>query len=266
MKIHFFLFISMLFYNLNAQNELDFWVGNWNVYSAKDNSLAGKNSIQKINTTYSEHWKGVNGFEGTSFTLLVKSNQKWQQTWVDNTNNQIDFQGHFTKDTLHLFSSKHYNSKGVSQIQKMQIIKVNDTLVHQIGKLSYDDGKTWQLNYFLLYKKLPQTEIKKILKADDVLGKKRNQDCKTISLSETILKYTTELKKLDLSHCSSNFKAAFYKHIEAWEAMISITDKYPNLRGEMHQLFKQIETKNDTEFKSKLANIWSTWDEIEKTI
>lgn len=49
--------------------------------------------------------------------------------------------------------------------------------------------------------------------------------------------------------------------------MLEITNKYPELRGEMHNLFDQLEKGNDAaEFKRYLKQIWDTWAEIEKFI
>lgn len=49
--------------------------------------------------------------------------------------------------------------------------------------------------------------------------------------------------------------------------MVKITDKYSGYRGEMHELFKKIESEKDsTEFKIRLKAIWNTWGKVEKAI
>ena len=109
--------------------------------------------------------------------------------------------------------------------------------------------------------------VESIIKKDSELGKVRNHACEKLSLSETIIEYTTALKQLDFSACEKEFEVAFSSHINAWENAVSITDKYPMLRGEMHDLFDKIElTSDSTEFKSLVASIWSTWGEVESAM
>lgn len=109
--------------------------------------------------------------------------------------------------------------------------------------------------------------INKILDADSKLGKERNVLCKTVSLSETIKTYVAGMKTLDFENCPQDFTKAFNSHIEAWNAMIPVTDNYPNLRGEMHDLFKEIEKSNDSiVFTKKLSSIWDTWAIVEERI
>lgn len=109
--------------------------------------------------------------------------------------------------------------------------------------------------------------IEKIIAADEKVGKIRNHACEKISMSQTIKNYVDALRKLDFSDCPTNFTKAFEKHINAWEKMIDITNKYPDMRGEMHDLFDELEKGEDSEtFKPLLKAIWDTWDDIEKTM
>ena len=109
--------------------------------------------------------------------------------------------------------------------------------------------------------------VKTIIAIDDSLGKIRNHQCEEISLSETIKNYTASLRSLDYSQCPQSFSNAFMSHIDAWNNVIEVTDKYSDLRGEMHELFDQIkQTSDSTQFKSLVAEIWNTWADIEKEI
>ena len=112
---------------------------------------------------------------------------------------------------------------------------------------------------------LPESScIEKIIAADSQLGKIRNHACEKQSLSLTISEYIAALKKLDYSGCPEAFVKAFNRHQQAWLDMIPVTDKYPELRGEMHDLFDIIERASDAEtFKIRLKGIWDTWAEVE---
>jgi len=61
-------------------------------------------------------------------------------------------------------------------------------------------------------------------------------------LSKSIINYTKALSNLDYTLCPETFSNAFNQHTITWNNMIEITNKYPTLRGEMHDLFGQIET------------------------
>ncbi|MFN0034398.1 MAG: hypothetical protein ACKVUS_04975 [Saprospiraceae bacterium] len=99
---------------------------------------------------------------------------------------------------------------------------------------------------------------------DDSLGKARNHACEAIGLSETIRQYATGMGKINHQNCPAAFTEAFKKHREAWLALIPITDQYPELRGEMHDLFKQIEAgEHAAQFKPLVKTVWDTWAEVE---
>ena len=83
--------------------------------------------------------------------------------------------------------------------------------------------------------------------------------CEKVSLSETIQVYVDSLSTLDFSSCPEKFASSFQEHIDAWKAMIAVTDNFPDLRGEMHDIFDEIEkSENPGEFKTRLDKIWST--------
>ena len=106
--------------------------------------------------------------------------------------------------------------------------------------------------------------IERVLQADNKLGTIRNHACEKIPLSETIRDYTKGMKALSYKGCKEVFTTAFDRHREAWDAMIPVTDHFPDLRGEMHDLFNIIEkSERADEFKPRLKAIWDTWAEVE---
>ncbi|MBC8756378.1 hypothetical protein H2O64_17010 [Kordia sp. YSTF-M3] len=102
--------------------------------------------------------------------------------------------------------------------------------------------------------------VKQIFEKDSIFGNIRNHASENISLSETINNYSKNLKSLDFSHCPKEFESAYQKHIDAWLDFRKVSDKYPLLRGELHDIFAIIEKSEDsTEFKSRLNQILETW-------
>lgn len=113
------------------------------------------------------------------------------------------------------------------------------------------------------------TEVEKarmdrVIAIDDSIGKIRNKECKKIPLSQTITNYTGKMKQIDLVGCPKEFTKSFNEHIRSWENLTQVTDKYPDMRGEMHDLFKKLEKSQDSAVFKKLKNdVWDTWDVIE---
>ena len=64
--------------------------------------------------------------------------------------------------------------------------------------------------------------MERVMAKDAKLGKIRNHNCEKISLSETILIYVDNLKKIDFSDCPEDFTKAFQSHQGAWLEMIKV--------------------------------------------
>lgn len=111
----------------------------------------------------------------------------------------------------------------------------------------------------------PSGCMQRILAKDDSLSTIRNLACQKISLDQSISNYTRSLESMDFRYCPEQFTNAFTAHRRAWEALIPITKKYDDMRGEMHFLFKELEAGQDsTLFKQNLKRVWDTWAEVEK--
>lgn len=77
--------------------QLDFWVGDWQVYN-EDDQLAGENSITKSadGCQLLEHWSGQGGASGHSQTFYNPATEKWRQVWVG-SGSIIDIEGGMTE-------------------------------------------------------------------------------------------------------------------------------------------------------------------------
>ncbi|MBK8956594.1 MAG: hypothetical protein IPM34_13705 [Saprospiraceae bacterium] len=107
--------------------------------------------------------------------------------------------------------------------------------------------------------------MQRILAKDDSLGQIRNLACTSEALPIVITNYSKALASLDFKYCPENFTSAFNNHRNAWESLIPFLEKYADKRDEMHLLFKEIESGEDsTIFKQKLKAVWDSWAEVEK--
>ena len=106
--------------------------------------------------------------------------------------------------------------------------------------------------------------ILNVLMMDDSIGAVRNHACETMTLETTIENYVAGMGTANLTDCPAVFREAFKNHRVAWKNMIPLVAKYPDMRGEMHDLFDVIAEGEDAEeFEVLLKAIWDTWDEVE---
>ncbi|HHL32379.1 MAG TPA: hypothetical protein ENJ41_07305 [Oceanospirillales bacterium] len=108
--------------------------------------------------------------------------------------------------------------------------------------------------------------INSILEKDSRLGEIRNHSSEQISLSKTIDDYTHSVKSLDFNNCPDEFTTAFHNHLKAWQELKKVSDKYPELRGELHEIFAELEkTEDSSEFKLLQTKISDTWKVVKET-
>lgn len=129
---------------------LDFWVGEWEV-KGKNGQVAGKSSIQISldSCLIIENWTGTSGGTGKSFNFYNANNAYWQQTWVDNSGGSIEFiEGRFENSTLQFARSRPLSD---GSIKRLSFSKIDENRVRQLGETSLDEGKTWSIEYDLIY-------------------------------------------------------------------------------------------------------------------
>jgi len=108
--------------------------------------------------------------------------------------------------------------------------------------------------------------INRVLAADDIFGRERNQDCRTVSLDSTIVKYVNAMHTINFEGCPDSFTSAFAEHISAWQSSLPFFSKHAQLRGEMHALFEEIRSLNEQskiDLESIEKEIWGSWAKVE---
>lgn len=86
-------------HDVPGARDFDFWVGEWNVYSAADGEFGGTNRISKRSNgcLILEEWTSVTGGDGTSMNYLDPTTGQWRQIWMG-SNNYIDYSGGLNDD------------------------------------------------------------------------------------------------------------------------------------------------------------------------
>lgn len=99
----------------DAHKQFHFWIGEWNAYDTTG-ILLGTNKIviDQDKCLMIENWKSANSsFTGTSYNYYDRTDESWNQTWVDNQGSNLMLKGKFTDGKIILRSKLKENSNGV---------------------------------------------------------------------------------------------------------------------------------------------------------
>jgi hypothetical protein len=140
--------------------ELDFWLGEWDVYSGGD--LVGRNVIAKVlnGCAVTELWTDVGGGEGRSLFYYVPGARQWRQVWVtgaalapggvkekrliERVGSGVRFQGEITA------------ASGARYLDRTTLTPNADGTVRQLIEISRDQGVTWTPTFDGTYRRRKQ--------------------------------------------------------------------------------------------------------------
>lgn len=138
-----------------VRQQLDFWIGSWNVYITGTKYLAGTNTIVKeaAGCTLHESWVSATGGEtGVSLTYYDQSAGFWEQTYVANNSNITVYRdGVFTGNSM-VFKFKA-KRRGKEITGKFTLERISSTEIRQYQEESTDNGTTWKRTFDFTYKK-----------------------------------------------------------------------------------------------------------------
>ncbi len=134
-------------------SRFDFWIGKWDL--TWDDSLKGTNIITKeldgcvIHESFSD---SLAKFYGRSYSVFNPTKGVWQQTWVDNSGNYMDFVGIFENEKMTLGRS-FVGPKGKTVMQRMIFSNISDSSLDWSWESSLDGGKNWKQNWLIHYER-----------------------------------------------------------------------------------------------------------------
>ena len=138
-------------------HQLDFWVGNWDVYPTGKDKLVAHSLIESVyGCGIRENWmplgKEVNG-GGGSLSLYDPKRKQWRQTWIDSTGTRVDLDGGFSNGVMSITGLwANFAGPGKDALVRMNYQKQPDGQVRQWAEASTDDGKSWQPAFDFLYR------------------------------------------------------------------------------------------------------------------
>ena len=153
--------------NRNAQpcehdplyRQFDYWLGTWDVRpnGAPATTPPATNVITKIHNgcVILESWTAP-GSTGQSFNIYDRVSGKWRQTWVDSSGGLHEYTGGL-RDGNMTYEGDIPAPPGQSGRMHVRLtfFKRPDGSVRQFSERTPDGGKTWQVNYDLIYTRRP---------------------------------------------------------------------------------------------------------------
>ena len=134
--------------------QLDFWVGEWEVFSG--NQKVGDSSIQLIlkNCVVLENWTDTTGGQGKSFNKYDPAKKAWEQFWVEDDGATNYFTGSLVEGEMRYELAKTRRD-GSKLMRHLTFSKLPDGSVRQLSQASTDSGKSWLVEYDFVYRKKP---------------------------------------------------------------------------------------------------------------
>lgn len=158
----FFCYFLLLSYPAFSQHDsalFDFWIGKWDLtWKDPDGTTArGSNIISKIldSSVIHENFEALSGqakgFKGQSVSVLDNRTKTWKQTWVDNQNSYLPFDGGAEGNKR--FFMQEFVRNGALIKQKMIFRDITRNSLTWDWMKSLDSGKTWSTSWTIYYKR-----------------------------------------------------------------------------------------------------------------
>ncbi len=138
-----------------AENrQFDFWLGDWDVVTTRDNAPAGTSHIEKTigDCVIWENWTSLSSsYTGKSYNTYNTNQKRWEQFWVDNVGGMVHFYGALKDHNLDFYTDDVPQPDGSKLRRHLQFFNLGAEKVRQFSQGSRDEGKTWFVEYDLTY-------------------------------------------------------------------------------------------------------------------
>lgn len=137
------------------RSQLDFWVGQWDVYQTGSEQLVAHSLIEKLydGCAIRENWMPLKKAGGGSLSSYDPRARKWRQTWVDSSGATVTFDGELRDADMVLEGNwPDLLGPGKDALVRMTYARLPGGSVRQAGVQSTDGGKTWQPSFDFTYR------------------------------------------------------------------------------------------------------------------
>jgi hypothetical protein len=135
------------------RRQLDFWVGEWVVYSGLTDKQVGTDKVTRAENGFLlvEEWKGTDQSTGRSFNWYDPESGKWIHQWVDGSGSAAKYEGTWSEELGTMtFQGERVSADGESIRMRMTFTPRPDRSIHQLIEQS-EDGETWEKAFDAVY-------------------------------------------------------------------------------------------------------------------
>jgi len=138
--------------------QFDFWIGDWEVTGARGQQ-AGTNRIERVlgGCVLYESWTSAGASRGHSFNIWDPGDNKWHQTWVDNSGTFLRIAGGIINGEM-VMEGERRLPDGTRQLEKITWTPNKDGTVRQVWLSSRDQGMRWTTVFDGTYRRVRGTE------------------------------------------------------------------------------------------------------------
>jgi len=138
--------------------EFDFWVGEWEVFPTGTDTKVAESTIRKLASgcAIHEHWRPLDGKDGTSISLRNHRTGRWEQVWIGSDGRRVDFEGAAVEGLIVM--TGYWDDVGGPEkdaLIRMTYTPNKDGSVRQSGDASSDHGASWVPFFDLTYRRKP---------------------------------------------------------------------------------------------------------------
>lgn len=132
----------------NESHQFDFWIGEWNL--VWNDTSKGTNHIVKeygsciIHENFADR---VSNYFGQSFSVYNSKTKSWEQTWIDNQNSYMLFNGGLVNNEMIL----NQLETPVDDLRRMRFTSITQNNFDWYWESSKDNGKTWSTLWLIHY-------------------------------------------------------------------------------------------------------------------
>ena len=132
------------------QHQLDFWIGEWDVYG-RDGTKLGENSIGLRDGAWviDESWTGAGGGTGRSINYYDPAEKLWKQVWVSG-GSVLEMGGRFEDGAMRFTGVNKYRG-GATAEHHTTLTPLDGSRVRQLIEESTDGGETWAMKFDGIY-------------------------------------------------------------------------------------------------------------------
>ncbi len=135
-------------------HQLDFWIGEWEVFSGEDGPKSADVVIEPVlgDCALHEIWTGARpGGNGRGLATYDRRTGEWQYFWASAGGSMSVWTGKLIDGTEMRFVREQPDPDGRTRLRHWSLIDLPDGRVRELSLASLDGGRNWETEYDLYW-------------------------------------------------------------------------------------------------------------------